>query len=177
MDADGSNPINLTNNLAADGLNGISWSPDGGKIAFTSNRDTGSFEIYVMDANGTNPIRLTKRVGDDINCDWSPDGTKIAFSNVLEPSNPESDQDIYGWMQMLQSGHLTPVTTLADSDPAWSPDGTKMAFTRLILGTFNYEIYVMDADGSNPINVTNHPQPDFGQTGSGSHLVPRQRPG
>ena len=33
------------------------WSPDGTKIAFTSDRD-GNFEIYVMNADGTNPTRL-----------------------------------------------------------------------------------------------------------------------
>ena len=45
MNADGSNLINLTNNAAADLY--PSWSPDGTKIAFGTNRD-GNYEIYVM---------------------------------------------------------------------------------------------------------------------------------
>ena len=45
MNADGSNLTNLTNNSAAD--NRPSWSPDGTKIVFGTNRD-GNDEIYVM---------------------------------------------------------------------------------------------------------------------------------
>ena len=48
MDADGQNQTRLTQNLARDGS--PSWSPDGSRLAFVSDRD-GDFEIYVMDAN------------------------------------------------------------------------------------------------------------------------------
>src|SRR5262249_6912524 len=40
------------------------WSPDGGKIAFCSNRD-GTKEIYVMDTDGSNVKRLTNNMSDD----------------------------------------------------------------------------------------------------------------
>jgi len=46
MNTDGTNPTRLTNNDAEDEY--PSWSPDGTKIAFTSDRD-GNYEIYVMD--------------------------------------------------------------------------------------------------------------------------------
>ncbi len=56
------------------------WSPDGTKIAFTSDRD-GNFEIYVMNADGRNPTRLTSDPATDNFPAWSPDGTKIAFDS------------------------------------------------------------------------------------------------
>ena len=62
MDADGGNEQRLTNNPHYDWS--PSWSPDGKRIAFTSNRD-GNVEIYVMDADGGNPQNLSNnRHGD-----------------------------------------------------------------------------------------------------------------
>ena len=51
MDADGGNQQRLTENRREDWY--PSWSPDGRRIAFSSERD-GSAEIYVMDADGRN---------------------------------------------------------------------------------------------------------------------------
>jgi TolB protein len=45
-----------------------------------------------------------------------------------------------------------------DAFPKWSPDGTKIAFWNR--GAGNPEVFVMDADGSNPINLTNNPADD-----------------
>ena len=61
MNADGTNPICLTNHSGVDGE--PSWLPDGiKKIAFESECD-GNFEIYLMNAGGTNPTRLTNHSG------------------------------------------------------------------------------------------------------------------
>jgi TolB protein len=50
---DGSGRVKLTNSRGGKINNGLdSWSPDGKKIAFVSNR-TGTYEIYVMNANGS----------------------------------------------------------------------------------------------------------------------------
>ena len=62
MDADGKNRTQLTDYTAYDW--GQSWSPDGQRIAFASNRD-GDWTIYVMDADGKNQTRLTDHPTDD----------------------------------------------------------------------------------------------------------------
>lgn len=54
------------------------FSPDGTRIAFTSNRDQQG-EIYVMKPDGSGQRRLTRRAGDDWEPDFSPDGKRIAF--------------------------------------------------------------------------------------------------
>jgi len=47
------------------------WSPDGRKIAFSSNRD-GNPEIYVMNDDGSGQTRLTTDPGTDVVPAWSP---------------------------------------------------------------------------------------------------------
>ena len=46
-----------------------------------------------------------------------------------------------------------------DDTPAWSPDGTKIAFTAYRGGT--PDVYVMDANGANQVNLTNDPDWDY----------------
>jgi Tol biopolymer transport system component len=66
--ADGSNQTRLTYNDAQD--TGSSWSPDGTKIAFASNKE-GNSEIYLMDAvNGSGQIRLTNNTATEGEPDW-----------------------------------------------------------------------------------------------------------
>jgi len=74
MDADGSNQTRLAESQYA---YNPAWSPDGSKIAFTSQSD-GYYKIYIMDADGSNQTRLTKSRYHYAPI-WSPDGSKIAF--------------------------------------------------------------------------------------------------
>ena len=147
MDADGDNPINLTNHEAQDQT--PDWSPDGNQIAFTSNRD-GNWEIYVMKADGANPTNLTNNPARDGRPDWSPDGNQIAFT-----SDRDGNLEIYtinadGTNPINLTNHLA-----EDNRSSWSPDGTQIAFDSNRDG--NWEIYVMNADGTNLINLTNNP--------------------
>ena len=142
MGADGSNPTNLTNFPGGQNRQ-PSISPDGTRIAFNTSRD-GDVEVYVINADGSNSVNLTNNEAFDRDPAWSPDGTRIAFS---------SGRDGGGIHVMAAdgSGVMKLTNGTGGFEPAWSPDGTKIAFN-----SQDVEIYVMDADGSNPVNITNH---------------------
>ena len=71
MNADGTGQTDLTNDPANDV--DPTWSPDGSKIAFTTNRGpTGDNEIYVMNADGSNPVDLTNSPANESDPDWQP---------------------------------------------------------------------------------------------------------
>jgi Tol biopolymer transport system component len=149
MYADGSGQTRLTNNAAIDTV--PAWSPDGTQIVFVSQRD-GNEEIYKMNANGSNQTRLTNHSGSDTQPAWSPDGTKIAF---------ERDQSGFAQIFVMDTNgsNLVPLTTsYRNGGVNWSPDGSKLAFhsDRECMGCgINFDIFTMDADGSNQIRLTN----------------------
>src|SRR5205814_6618692 len=71
-------PLELTKNAG----NNVTptWSPDGTRLCFASNRD-GNFELYVVNRDGSGLRRLTNHPGADITPSWSPSGTQIAFTS------------------------------------------------------------------------------------------------
>ena len=143
MNADGSDQVRLTYSDEIDSK--PSWSPDGKMIAFYSNRSE-SWGIFVMNSDGSNQTRVTGFAsGTDRDPTWSPDGKKIAFTSFRDGNG-----DIFVVDLTVQS------TTIASPQsaysPKWSPDGSKIAF-------WSYrddrrEIYTMNADGSNPLRLT-----------------------
>ena len=170
MDADGSNRRRLTN-TPGDSASSWSadWSPDGEQIVFNSNRDGSDLgwdgpELYLMAADGSNVRRLTRRLGSDSSPAWSPDGTKIAFMR-----NPVGDQEGRGDIYVIQPDgtNLQRLTRDARAGrPSWSPDGERIAFMsarsnrKQAYDGAEYEIYVMDADGTNIQRLTHRPYAD-----------------
>ncbi|HET7551721.1 MAG TPA: DPP IV N-terminal domain-containing protein [Gemmatimonadaceae bacterium] len=159
MNADGSGATALTSDGAF--ANSPSWSPDGSKIVFQSNRD-GTDQIYVMNADGSGITRLTNGDWGDQQPAWSPDGTKIAFQSTRDAADPNAvdvtDFEIY--VMNADGGSPTRLTNndVFDGNVAWSANGSKLVFDTRRDG--NEEVYVMNADGSNPVNVTNNPSED-----------------
>jgi len=156
MDIEGNQLKNLTQSPGVDEVG--SWSPDGSKIVFFSNRE-GNGEIYVMDANGNNQINLTNHPALDAAPTWSPDGTKIAFH-----SNREGDQDdIYAMNP--DGANVVNLTRHPwdDQAPAWSPDGRWIAYHAFRVGKRS-DIYVMDANGDNQKQLTGDPRADTNPT-------------
>jgi Tol biopolymer transport system component len=194
MNADGSNITQISSTPYPDRDFQAKWSPDGQKIAFVSTRDgDGEYEIYVMDAEGeivgSPAVRLTNdpqaEFGQgisDAQIGWSPDSTRLVFVSNRDPDHVDAcdiwvmdavdlDGDGIGDnLDRLTNDNIANCDQLDELwGPTWSPDGSRIAFGSVRSG--DYEIWVMDADGKNIVNVTQSPstweyQPDWSPDGS-----------
>jgi Tol biopolymer transport system component len=152
------------------------WSPDGSKIAFTSNRaldgsdalaTNGMTHIWLMNADGSGPTPLAALDGTASGPAWSPDGSKIAFSSAraLDGSNAQVGNGNI-WVMNSDGSDPIPLTKLprsvrfiSSSGVIWSPDGHKLAFVsdRALDGSNRLEtsnIWVINADGSGLMPLT-----------------------
>jgi serine/threonine protein kinase len=123
------------------------WSPDGTRLVFVSpcarNKETyRSSSLFLINADGSGLSPLLPSVpGGDYDPSWSPDGKKIAFSSLRNSDFPQ----IY-----IYNFDDNSITLLANdpprqnANPDWSPDGKQIVYVG-----HDYQIRVMDADGSN----------------------------
>ncbi|MBI2918820.1 MAG: PD40 domain-containing protein [Chloroflexi bacterium] len=159
MAADGSGQTRLIataekNNVAA------SWSPDGRRMAFASDRD-GTSQIYVSD--GAAIIRLTSGDAPNSYPAFSPDGSKIAFI-----SQRDGRPEVY-----LMNADGTEQTRLSTSGalawpPSWSPDGRRLAFSSVQAGQPRVHILSIDGSGETVIveSLTPGLQPSLSPDGT-----------
>ena len=127
------------------------FSPDGTQIAFHSNRD-GPIAIYTMKLDGSNQSRINTGFGYSTWPNWSPDGQKVAFIYM-----DDVEQQAGVAVIELETGTVTKLTIegccAISTHPSWSPDGTKIAFDSPRTG--DWDIYVMNADGTGVTNISN----------------------
>ena len=85
------------------------------------------------------------------------DPLPVTYPSILLQSAPEGKNHLYLLDTEGSTRNLAP-TLDHILQPQWSPDGTRIAFTAYDGG--NYEVFLMNADGSGLRNISNDPVPD-----------------
>ncbi len=161
MRADGTDIKRLVHREASD--EAPVWSPDGSQILFSSYITKENNELFIMNIDGTGITQLTDHPSRDGHQKFSPDGNTIIFNSQRDDDGrgETSNYEIY---EMNRDG--TGVRRLTDF-PGWdtypsiSPDGSMVVWRRVLptggssLSGRNSEVFVMQRDGSTPVNLTN----------------------
>ena len=126
------------------------FSPRGNQLMFASNRN-GTFDIYLMVFGQRELFQITDHIGNVISPDFSPDGQKIVFANRA------ADGPTSIWMVNTNGSH--PHLVYAGPNMivavAWSPDGQTLAYAMQVNLLSQYQIFLMDVDGTNSRQLTN----------------------
>jgi len=179
MNADGTDQQFLVRGSSA------TWSPDGRHLAFHASASgtglpikldpgaaTGDSDIFIVDGDvglrsHGKPRNLTGNpAAIDDDPDWSPDGRTIVFTSHGITDNPvnSSTTEVYS---MSADGRGKPVrltnNTEEERAPSWSPDGKRIVFCCRRNGP-DFEICIMNADGTGQIVLTDNSTPDLTPT-------------
>ena len=158
INRDGTGIRRLASGISAGDV--LEWSPDGNQLAFGGFYRSNSTGIYVVNVDGSGLARLTSPRAhiEDSHPAWSPDGTQIAFQR----DSYADDRNRVSVIVMKPDGTsqrvLTP-SAIEARTPSWSRDGLRIAFEGG-LGFRKGDIYLMNRDGSNQVNLTQTRYPD-----------------
>ncbi len=138
------------------GINsGGNFAHTGNIVAFTGSR-RGDTDIFVIDRQGMSRRRLIKGFGLDVDPAFSPDGKWLAFVSGRY-GNPHIFRATLNWnmdrLQVTEDKRLT-YAGWYNANPAWSPDSRKIAFAGYDRDINRFDIFLMNADGSNLERMT-----------------------
>jgi Tol biopolymer transport system component len=142
------------------------WWPDRSRMLFRRSAPRVS-SLWTMGTGGENPALLFDPPAHQFYPSISPDAKRFLFASVKSPTG-DTDRAIES---MNADGSdlrvLFDVAGAFDSAPAWSPDGTQIAFESNadVAGgnpTHDEEIWIMDADGADPVQITHNDMHDEG---------------
>lgn len=141
-----------------------SWSPDGSHIVYLSETFPESKIVVVSVEDGLSTVLTGAdlRINYTIAPIWSPDSNTIAFVVHEKHLENEWTQEIY--LIDADGRHLRRLTETdrVNFEPRWSPDGTQLVFFGHDIGAFTSnstdtsftDIFLINADGSDLMNVT-----------------------
>jgi Tol biopolymer transport system component len=166
MNADGTHPVQVTQNDALGENEEPQWSPDGTKLVFQIASDTDGDAVFTVNVDGTGQRQLTPYSMRAAHADWSPDGRLILFEDFTDGPPPGQSTNVFtihpDGTQLTQITHNDGGAVNA-TNPAWSPDGKRIVFAQTPgSGPFGFSrIYTMNADGSDVRPMTSSTFWDF----------------
>jgi Tol biopolymer transport system component len=125
-----------------------------GPIAFSSFRG-GQLDIYAMWPDGHGVRNLTRDPAPDFQPAWSPDRSSIAFVS-LHTDVSHFDQIFTLEAETGERRQLTDLDGGNPQEPTWSPDGSRIAFHVVYGGAIDAELFVMDADGTDLVQLSDN---------------------
>lgn len=167
-DSRGNALVNLTRTPGYDAEG--SYSPDGSKILFASNReayqrdlslaeqklfddDTSYFmDLYIMNADGSDVRQLTFTPGYDGGPFFSADGNNIVWRRF----NPDGNSAEI-WTMSVDGSNQRQLTAegMVSWGPYFHPDGEYIIYSSNVLGHSNFELFIIDLKGLHePVRVT-----------------------
>lgn len=182
INLDGTGLTQMTNGVR--GESSPRWSPDGSRIALVGRRASQSAEggedssqIFIISNSGGEAQQLTKHATAVSNISWAPGGDSLYFT-APEPKSAEEKErdkardDVFAFDENYKQTHLWKVsagdgreTRLSEGDYSItsysvSRDGSRIVCTRAPNPLFGDqelgEVYVMDAMGKNPVQLTHN---------------------
>jgi Tol biopolymer transport system component len=142
---------------------GAAFSSKNGEITFVrgTRAAQATDEVYVMGPDGSEQTRLTNNAVFDGLPAFSPDGQRIAFTSRRNSQGSAVNDEIFVMSPRDEDGdgngdglaQITSTSTENEFQPAFSPEGDRIAFTSSQNGN---EIFVMDADGTDRVRLTNN---------------------
>jgi Tol biopolymer transport system component len=164
---------------------GSSWK--GSIITYASDdTDSGNEEIFVVNQLGNNKKQITIHNDDAsfIEPTFSPDGLKIVFEKDICPIRNCEENDLDRgsiWIINTDGSGLKQLIGDSNTDyrlPNWAPSGGKILFQRRsypnsVEDDPLWDIWTMDEDGSNHINITASPgyDTDASWSWNGKYIV------
>jgi Tol biopolymer transport system component/DNA-binding winged helix-turn-helix (wHTH) protein len=133
-------------------IRGLSWTSDGKEIVFASRRGGSNYNLWKVSTSDGVLERLTTNERDVYSPKISNQGNRLSYTQSM--SDPNIWQFDLGNSRGSESqSHRVIASTLEENGPQYSPDGKRIVFASRRSGTF--EIWLCDADGANPRQLTN----------------------